>query len=70
MERVNFINDKLNLFRRLQCILKIKGTIGLFMTKRNTYLIYKEGKTFKIYKNVDVTTHTKNILNDFSGLEN
>ncbi|MFC1565901.1 hypothetical protein ACFL4B_03050 [Candidatus Neomarinimicrobiota bacterium] len=40
------------------------------MAKRNMYLINKDGKIFKLYKNVDATTHTKNILNDFSNLEN
>ncbi len=43
---------------------------GLFMAKRNTFLIDEEGKIFKIYKNVDVSTHTESILNDFSKLEN
>ena len=43
---------------------------GLLMAKRNTFLIDTEGKIFKIYKKVDVSTHTASILNDFSKLEN
>ena len=43
---------------------------GLFMAKRNTFLINEEGKIFKIYKNVNVSTHTESILNDFSKFEN
>ena len=42
---------------------------GFFMAKRNSFLIDTEGKIFKIYKNVDVTTHTSNILDDFESLD-
>ena len=48
---------------------KAYGSSGILMAKRNTYLIDRDGKIFKIYKDVDVTTHTQNILNDFSDLE-
>ncbi len=47
-------------------VAKLYDSNGLFMAKRNTFLIDTEGKIFKIYKNVDVTTHTQNILRDFS----
>ncbi len=43
---------------------------GWFMAKRNTFLIDEEGKIFKIYKKVDVSTHTESILDDFSKLKN
>jgi peroxiredoxin Q/BCP len=48
---------------------KAYGSNGILMAKRNTYLIDRDGKIFKIYKDVDVTTHTQNILNDFMDLE-
>ncbi len=51
-------------------VAKLYNSKGLFMAKRNTFLIDEEGKIFKIYKNVDVSTHTESILNDFSKLEN
>jgi len=51
-------------------VAKLYNSNGLLMAKRNTFLIDKDGKIFKIYKNVDVTTHTENILKDFSNLEN
>jgi peroxiredoxin Q/BCP len=38
---------------------------GLFMAKRNTFLIDTDGKIFKIYKNVDLASHTSKILEDF-----
>lgn len=41
---------------------------GMIIAKRNTFLINPEGKIFKIYKGVDVNTHTQNMLNDFSDL--
>ena len=41
---------------------------GFLMAKRNTFLIDPEGEIFKIYKKVDVTTHTDKILLDFSEL--
>ncbi len=41
---------------------------GFLMAKRNTFLIDTNGKIFKIYKKVDVTTHTDKILLDFSEL--
>jgi len=47
---------------------KLYDSAGMLMAKRNTFLITPDGKIFKIYKNVDVTTHTKNILEDFEGL--
>jgi peroxiredoxin Q/BCP len=43
---------------------------GWLMAKRNTFLIDEEGKIFKIYKKVDVSTHTESILDDFSKLKN
>ena len=51
-------------------VAKLYNSNGLLMAKRNTFLINKDGKIFKIYKNVDVTIHTENILKDFSNLEN
>lgn len=47
-------------------VAKLYNSNGFFMAKRNTFLIDKDGKIFKIYKNVNVATHTENILNDFS----
>jgi peroxiredoxin Q/BCP len=49
-------------------VAKAYNSDGLLVAKRNTYLIDINGKIFKIYKNVDVTTHTQNILQDFSEL--
>lgn len=49
-------------------VAKLYDSAGVLMAKRNTYLIDSDGKFFKIYKNVDVTTHTKNILDDFENL--
>lgn len=51
-------------------VARLYNSKGLFMAKRNTFLIDKDGLIFRIYKNVDVSTHTENILNDFSKLEN
>ena len=51
-------------------VARLYNSKGLFMAKRNTFLIDKEGKILKIYKKVDVSTHTENILNDFSKLKN
>ena len=51
-------------------VAKLYNSNGFIMAKRNTFLIDKDGKIYKIYKNVDVTTHTENILIDFSKLEN
>ncbi len=51
-------------------VARLYNSKGLFMAKRNTFLIDKEGKIFKIYKKVDVSTHTESILNDFSKLKN
>ena len=51
-------------------VAKLYNSNGLIMAKRNTFLIDKDGKILKIYKNVDVTTHTENILSDFSKLNN
>ena len=51
-------------------VAKLYNSNGLLMAKRNTFLIDKDGKIFKIYKNVDVTSHTSNILDDFDVLEN
>ncbi len=50
-------------------VAKLYNSNGFFTAKRNTFLIDKAGKIFKIYKNVNVTTHTENILADFSNLE-
>lgn len=50
-------------------VAKSYDSYGWFLTKRNSFLIDKSGKIFKIYKSVDVTEHTENILNDFSDLE-
>ena len=47
-------------------VAKLYNSNGFLMAKRNTFLINREGVLFKIYKNVDVTSHTDNILNDFS----
>ena len=49
-------------------VAKAYDSDGLLMAKRNTFLIGSDGKIFKIYKKVDVTTHTQNILRDFSEL--
>ena len=46
-------------------VAKLYNSRGFLMAKRNTFLIDTDGKIFKIYKNVDVTTHTQKILNDF-----
>lgn len=54
---------------RDKSVAKSYNSNGFLMAKRNTFLINKYGKIFKIYKSVDVTEHTKNILNDFSDLE-
>lgn len=51
-------------------VARLYNSKGLFMAKRNTFLIDKEGKILKIYKKVDVSTHTESILNDFSKLKN
>jgi len=51
-------------------VAKLYNSNGFIMARRNTFLMDKDGKILKIYKNVDVTTHTENILNDFSKLEN
>ncbi len=51
-------------------VAKLYNSNGWLIAKRNTFLIGRNGKIFKIYKNVDVTTHTEDILNDFSELEN
>ena len=51
-------------------VAKLYKSDGFLMAKRNTFLIDTDGKIFKIYKNVDVTTHTENILSDFSKLDN
>jgi len=49
-------------------VAKLYDSDGLFMAKRNSFLIDTDGKIFKIYKNVDVTSHTSNILDDFDVL--
>jgi len=51
-------------------VAKLYNSNGFIMAKRNTFLIDKDGKILKIYKNVDVTTHTENILSDFLKLKN
>ncbi|MFC1784077.1 peroxiredoxin [Candidatus Neomarinimicrobiota bacterium] len=51
-------------------VAKLYNSDGFLMAKRNSFLIDSEGKIFNIYKNVDVTTHTSNILDDFEGLGN
>ena len=50
-------------------VAKSYNSYGWFLAKRNSFLIDKSGKIFKIYKSVNVTEHTENILNDFSDLE-
>lgn len=50
-------------------VAKSYNSYGWFLAKRNSFLIDKSGKIFKIYKSVNVTEHTENILNDFSNLE-
>ena len=67
--------EKYNLPFTLLCdsdksIAKLYNSAGLIFAKRNSFLINSDGLIFKIYKNVDVTTHTKNILNDFNNLDN
>ena len=47
---------------------KLYDSAGLLMAKRNSFLIDKEGKIFKIYEGVDVSTHTQDILRDFGVL--
>jgi len=42
---------------------------GFLMVKRNSFLIDTEGNIFRIYRNVDVTSHTSNILDDFDVLD-
>jgi len=49
-------------------VAKLYGSDGFLMAKRNSFLIDINGKIFKIYKNVDVTSHTSNILDDFDVL--
>jgi len=51
-------------------VAKLYGSAGLILPKRNTFLLDTEGEIYKIYKNVDVTKHTSNILDDFEGLDN
>jgi len=53
-----------------KAVAKLYNSDGFLMAKRNSFLIDKEGKIFKIYKSVDVTTHTSNILDDFEGMGN
>ncbi|MFC1549660.1 peroxiredoxin [Candidatus Neomarinimicrobiota bacterium] len=48
---------------------KAYNSQGLLTAKRNTFLVNKDGNIFKIYKKVDVTTHTDNILKDFLALD-
>jgi len=50
-------------------VAKLYNSNGLLMAKRNSFLINTDGKIFKIYKNVDVTSHTSNILDDFEALD-
>lgn len=51
-------------------VAKLYNSDGFLMAKRNSFLIDTEGKLFKIYNNVDVTSHTSIILDDFEGLGN
>jgi peroxiredoxin len=46
-------------------VAKQYGSAGLFLPKRKTFLINKEGLIFKTYNDVDVTSHADDILNDF-----
>ena len=50
-------------------VAKLYNSDGFIMAKRNSFLIDTEGNIFKIYKNVDVTSHTSNILDDFDELD-
>ena len=50
-------------------VAKLYNSDGFLMAKRNSFLIDTEGNIFKIYKNVDVTSHTSNILDDFDVLD-
>ena len=50
-------------------VAKLYNSDGLLMAKRNSFLIDTEGNIFKIYKKVDVTSHTSNILDDFDELD-
>ena len=54
---------------RNKSVAKLYNSSGFLMPKRNSFLIDTDGKIFKIYKSVDVTTHTSNILDDFDILE-
>lgn len=49
-------------------VAKLYDSAGLLTVKRNSFLIDTEGKIYKIYEGVDVSTHTQNILKDFSEL--
>lgn len=44
---------------------KAYGSDGFFTPKRKTFLIDEQGILFKIYNDVDVTTHGAQILEDF-----
>ena len=50
-------------------VAKLYNSNGFIMAKRNSFLIDTEGNIFKIYNNVDVTSHTSNILDDFDVLD-
>lgn len=41
------------------------GAKGILFAKRKTFLIDPEGKIFKIYSDVDVSTHGSDILKAF-----
>jgi peroxiredoxin Q/BCP len=51
-------------------VAKLYNANGLLTAKRKSYLINKDGIIYKIYKNVDVTTHTSKILKDFENINN
>ncbi len=50
-------------------VAELYNSKGFLMAKRNSFLIDTNGNIFKIYKSVDVTSHTSNILDDFDTLE-
>ncbi|NQU68043.1 MAG: peroxiredoxin [Candidatus Marinimicrobia bacterium] len=45
---------------------KLYGTKGFFFPSRKTFLIDKDGKLIKIYDKVDVVSHARDVLKDFS----
>ena len=46
-------------------VAKLYGSAGIFLPKRKTFLINKEGVIFKVYNSVDVVSHAEDILKDY-----